>query len=195
MVEEWQAGPRRRPCQHRRDAVTGIVTYEEWCKDGQPDRADGPAVIMRDLITGTVTCEEWYKDGKWTAPTVRPTSCVTGSQAPSPMRNGGRTASKFRRTTDEFFEQQVCRRPGPDRARRCDRHRHPRGSGSPTTSWIGPTALPSSGATPRPASSPTRHGARTVNLTAPTARPSSGATGSLAPSPMRNGGRTASKFR
>ena len=49
-----------------RDAATGIVTYEQWFKDGKccPDRADGPAYIMRDAATGFVTREEWFKDGK-----------------------------------------------------------------------------------------------------------------------------------
>ena len=46
------------------DAVTGTATYELWWKGGKHDRADGPAVILRDDATGTVTAEAWYKDGK-----------------------------------------------------------------------------------------------------------------------------------
>jgi hypothetical protein len=47
----------------RRDAKTGIVTREQWFKDGQSHRSDGPALIKRDAKTGIVTSELWYKDG------------------------------------------------------------------------------------------------------------------------------------
>jgi len=46
------------------DAATGIVTYEEWRKNGKWDRADGPACIRRDAATGTVTKELWYSDDR-----------------------------------------------------------------------------------------------------------------------------------
>jgi hypothetical protein len=37
---------------------------ELWCKDGKPDRVDGPAMIVRDAKTGAITEEKWYKAGQ-----------------------------------------------------------------------------------------------------------------------------------
>jgi hypothetical protein len=56
--------------QIERDATTGTVTYELWCKDGKLDRADGPAFIERAAATGIVTREEWWKDGDRIAPPI-----------------------------------------------------------------------------------------------------------------------------
>ena len=94
MVGEWKRDRADGPADVDRDAVTGIATYEEWCKDGRSEtaptalrsscatgspgtvtceewckdgqwhRADGPAYIERDAVTGTVTSEEWWKDGE-----------------------------------------------------------------------------------------------------------------------------------
>jgi hypothetical protein len=47
----------------RHDA-TGIVTHQEWLKDGKYDRADSPAIITRDRDTGAVSGETWYTNGK-----------------------------------------------------------------------------------------------------------------------------------
>ncbi len=44
--------------------ATGVVTHEEWMKDGKYDRADGPAIITRDRDSGAIALETWYKDGK-----------------------------------------------------------------------------------------------------------------------------------
>jgi hypothetical protein len=52
------------PASIERDAATGTVTYEAWWKDSKRNRADGPAFIERDAATGTVTYEEWWKDGE-----------------------------------------------------------------------------------------------------------------------------------
>src|ERR1700720_329134 len=52
------------------DAATGIVTYEEWRKNGKWDRADGPACIRRGAATGIVTYEAWWKDGKQFEPST-----------------------------------------------------------------------------------------------------------------------------
>lgn len=65
--EEWRKdGKRHRadgPAYIERDAVTGTVTHEEWWTGGKLDRTDGPAFTLRDDQTGTVIREEWYKDG------------------------------------------------------------------------------------------------------------------------------------
>jgi hypothetical protein len=64
-----------------RDATTGTVTREGWWKDGNPDRADGPAVIWRDAATDKVTREEWWKDGEQIAP---PSAAAKPEPAPQP---------------------------------------------------------------------------------------------------------------
>jgi hypothetical protein len=51
-----------------RDAATGTVTREIWSKDGKVDRNGGPAYIVRDAATGLVALEVWCKDGKQVEP-------------------------------------------------------------------------------------------------------------------------------
>lgn len=53
------------------DPETGIVICELWYnKDGQYDRADGPAVIVRNAATGTCIREAWLKDDERFEPTA-----------------------------------------------------------------------------------------------------------------------------
>ena len=44
--------------------ASNLGTHEEWRKNDNLDRTNGPAYIMRDARTGTVTFEQWFKDGK-----------------------------------------------------------------------------------------------------------------------------------
>ncbi len=46
-----------------RDAKTGTVTREVWCKDGKRDRTDGPAVVERDPDTKAITLDRWFNHG------------------------------------------------------------------------------------------------------------------------------------
>jgi hypothetical protein len=52
------------PALTNRDPITGIVTFEAWCKNGKAERMDGPADIHRDPHTGVVTYEAWKKGGE-----------------------------------------------------------------------------------------------------------------------------------
>jgi hypothetical protein len=67
----------------KRDPVTGVITREQWWKDGKLDRINGPAFIVRNAATGAVTDNQWWRDGERITPPV-PTSQI--ADVPSPQR-------------------------------------------------------------------------------------------------------------
>jgi hypothetical protein len=69
LMEDWRKNgqPHRidGPCYIWRDPVSNIMTHESWSKDGQSHREDGPAIVKRNAATGKVTFSAWYKNGEF----------------------------------------------------------------------------------------------------------------------------------
>ena len=82
MVARGQAAPRGRPGDIKRDAATGVATYELWWREDKQHREDGPAVIKRDAATGVATYEEWWLNGVQQKPPQR--KAIPAPAAPQP---------------------------------------------------------------------------------------------------------------
>jgi hypothetical protein len=52
------------PALIERDVTTGVILREEYFRDGQVHREDGPASTSRDAA-GAVTGETWHRHGQW----------------------------------------------------------------------------------------------------------------------------------